>query len=410
MLTGDSAYYLDEKSESYTGLRSNLIGGWAILPNVQLDHTRENIGVYGQAEYDFTEALTLTFGVRWSDETVAGDYRPSRPRVVGIADTTPLHAADVNALVAAQNPGGPAFDADGFELARQVSQKLQNDDFGFTVKLDYQFGANDLVYVSFARGFKGAALDIRAAFALVPVNNVLQGLEDSRLEPESLDAWEIGYKASYWDNRVQFDSAVFYYSYDNLQQFITFQGIPTLDNAPKSEIYGFDANIKFANQSGFYSQAGITYLQSKVTEAGDSEFIEGAPLANSPTWSVMALAAQDFTIGDGVLTVMGNLSYTAKQASETLTAATQPVKNPLTVAGYTIINANLNYRFGNAQQIKLGVYANNLLDKHFCQGIRTSDTANLALPGNAGRHHGNLTCLVNDATVRTFGVNFGYAF
>jgi iron complex outermembrane recepter protein len=253
-------YYLDQEAESYTGLRSNLIGGWAILPNVQLDHTKENLGVYGQVEYDFTDSLTLTTGLRWSDETIQGNYRPSRPRVVGLPNTTLFYSDDVNALVAAQNPRTAAVDANGFELARQVSQELTNEDVGFTVKLDYQYGENSLAYLSFSRGFKGSALDIRAAYALVPVGNVLRGLEESRLEPESLDAWELGYKASFLDNRVQFDAAVFKYVYENLQQFITLRGIPTLENAPESEVTGFDTNIKFANDSGFYAQTGVSYL------------------------------------------------------------------------------------------------------------------------------------------------------
>ncbi|KGE04567.1 TonB-dependent receptor [Pseudohaliea rubra] len=403
-------YYLDEESQSYTGLRSNLIGGWAILPNVQLDHTRENVGVYAQGEYDLTEALTLTVGTRWSDETIEGDYLPSRPRVVGIADTTPLHAAQVNALVAEQNPGTPAFDANGFELARQLSQKLENDDVGFTVKLDYQLADDSMLYASFARGFKGAALDIRAAYALVPVGNVEQGLEDARLEPESLDAWEVGFKGTYLDNRLQLDAALFYYSYENLQQFITFRGIPTLDNAPESESYGFDANLKFANETGFFAQLGVSYLETEVTDASDSEFIEGAPLAGSPEWSVTALATQDFSVGSGVLTLMANISYTDEQATETLTSATQPVEQALTVDGYTLVNTSLVYRFGDAEQFKVGLFANNLLDEHFCVGLRTSDTANLAQPGNAGYHHGNLTCMVNNTTVRTYGVSVGYSF
>ena len=108
------------------------------------------------------------------------------------------------------------------------------------------------------------------------------GYEDARLDPESLDAWEIGYKSSYWDNRVQLDAAVFHYVYEDLQQFITERGIPTLDNAPESEINGFEANLKFANDSGFYAQLGLTYLDSEVTDATDSAFIEGAVLTVLP--------------------------------------------------------------------------------------------------------------------------------
>lgn len=403
-------YYLDEEAESYTGLRSNLIGNWAILPNVQLDHTKENLGVYGQGEYDFTDALTLTLGVRWSDETVEGDYLPSKPVVVPVPDTTALHSSGINNLVAAQNPGTPGFDANGYEIARQVSQKLENDDVGFTVKMDYQFGEDSLVYLGFSRGFKGSALDIRAAYALVPVANVIQGLEDARLDPESLEAWELGFKGSFLDNRIQLEAAVFHYTYEDLQQFITVRGVPTLDNAPESEIIGFDANIKFANESGFYGQAGISYLDSEVTDSTDSDFIEGAPLAGAPEWSFTALATQDINLGSGVLSLMANISYTDEQATDTLTTATELVEGAFTVDSYTLVNASATYRFGAQEEFKVGLYANNLTDEHFCHGMRASDANNLAAPGNAGRHHGNLTCSVSNSSVRTYGVSFGYEF
>lgn len=402
-------YYLDEEAESYTGLRSNLIGNWAILPNVQLDHTKENLGVYGQGEYDLSDSLTFTLGVRWSDETIEGDYLPSRPVVVPVPDTNALFEADVAALVAAQNPGTPEFDSNGYEIVRQVSQKLENDDIGFTAKLDYQFGEDSLLYASFARGFKGAALDIRAAYALVPVDNVLQGLEDARLDPESLDAWELGFKGTFLEQSVQLDAALFYYTYEDLQQFITVAGVPTLDNAPESEIYGFDATLKYANTSGFYTQLGASYLDSEVTESEGSNFVEGAPLAGAPEWSFTALVTQDFQIGNGVLTLMANLSYTDQQATDTLTSATEAVEGAFTVDSYTLINASMTYQFGGAEEYKFGVYADNLTDEHFCHGIRASDAGNLATAGNVG-HHRNVTCAISNSTVRTFGVLFGYQF
>lgn len=404
------AYYLDESSDSFTGLRSNLIGGWALLPNVQLDHSKENLGLYGQGEYDLGENFTLTVGLRWSDETIEGDYLPSRPRVVGLPNATTFDASTVNALVAAQNTGAPGFDANGFEIARQVSQRLTNTDTGFTAKLDYQFGEDALVYLSFSRGFKGSALDIRAAYALVPVANVVTGLEESRLNPESLDAWELGFKSTFFERRLQVDAAVFQYYYDDLQQFITVRGIPTLDNAPESEVFGFDGNVRFDAGSGFYGQLGVSYLDSEVTDASGSAFVEGGPLASSPEWSFTALAAYDIQLGNNVLTLMTNLSYTDEQASDTLTGAVAPVEGSFIVDAYTLLNASVTYRFGDAQNYKVAVYGNNLTDEQFCHGIRASDNANLADPGNAGRHHGNVTCAVSNASVRTYGVSFGLEF
>ncbi|MEM9173452.1 MAG: TonB-dependent receptor, partial [Pseudomonadota bacterium] len=205
--TGDGAfrwiagvYYLNDDAESFTGLRGarGAFRNGVQVPNIQLDHTKENLGVYFQGEYDFTEALTLTAGVRYSDEKITGDYRPSSPSVAGDRTSTLYFADDVRALVNAQNPGTAGFDSEGYEIARQITQELNNDDVGYTLKLDYKFGDTSMVYLSNSRGFKGSALDIRPVYALVPVANVISSLEETRLNPESLDVWELGLKGTLW--------------------------------------------------------------------------------------------------------------------------------------------------------------------------------------------------------------------
>lgn len=409
-------YWLDDDAKSYTAVRSTGVqfGREVRLPNVQLAHTKENLGIYFQGEYEFTENLTLTAGVRWSREEIGADYLPSSPDVSPFGPNASFYTSDVDALVAAQNPGTPDYDENGFLIARQVRQELDNDDVGYTAKLDYKLTEDSLAYLSYSRGFKGSAADIRAVFALVPVDNILQGLEDSRLEPESLDAWELGYKGTFWDNRIQFDTAVFNYLYENLQQFTTPRGVPTLENAPESEINGFDANIKYAGDSGLYVQAGVTYLDTEVTDAEGSSFAEGAALAASAQWSYTALVSQDFEFSSGAaLTLMANMNFTDEAATATYTSGTSQIPGTLTIDDYMLFNANATYRFGNEQQYAVSIFGNNLTDEHFCGGIEAPDGSLLLSsggPAQATALHMNVTCRTSNASTRTYGVSFGYEF
>ena len=409
-------YYLDDDAVSYTGLRGarGAFRNGAQIPSVQLDHTKENLGVYFQGEYDFNDSLTLTAGVRWSDEKIEGQYLPSAPNVAGDPTSTVYFSEDVAALVAAQNPGTAGFDANGYEIARQVTQNLDNNDVGYTLKLDWKPTDDSLVYLSASKGFKGSALDTRPVYALVPLANVVSGLEETRLEPESLDAWEIGYKGDFWDNRIQLDAAAFLYTYDNLQQFVTARGIPTLDNALESEIKGFDANIKYGGDTGFYLQAGISLLDTEVTDAGTSaNFFTGAELANSPSVSFNLLASQEFELGNGsLLTLTGNLAHTGEQVKVTATNGNNQVVDQLSVAAYTLLNANLSYRFGEEHQYNLSIYGKNLTDEHFCGAVLINDgNAILANTTNArGAIHLNALCRVTSASTRTYGVSIGIDF
>ena len=408
-------YYLEEDADSYTGLRGarGAFRNGVQIPNIQLDHTRENLGIYLQGEYDLTDAITLTAGVRWSDEEIEGSYLPSSPSVAGAPTTNLYFKEEVAALVAAQNPGTPAFDANGYEIARQIAQKLANKDVGYTVKLDWKVTDSSMLYVSNSRGFKGSALDIRPVYALVPIANVVSSLEETRLDPERLDVWEIGYKGAFWDNRIQLDAAAFLYTYEDLQQFVTARGIPILDNAPESEVKGFDANIAYGGGQGLFLQAGISLLDTEVTKAGDSAFVEGAKLGNSPDVSFNLLGSQEFYLNNGsLLTLTANVSHTGDQVKVTATSGNSRVVDQLSADAYTLLNANVSYRFGGEQQYNLSIYGSNLTDEHFCGAVLINDgNAILGNATNARTHiHMNALCRVTNASTRTYGVSFSVEF
>ena len=408
-------YYLGEDADSYTGLRGarGAFRNGVQIPNIQLDHTRDNLGIYFQGEYDLTDAITLTAGVRWSDEEIKGSYLPSSPSVAGAPTSNLYFRKEVAALVAAQNPGNPRFDANGYEIARQIEQKLANKDVGYTVKLDWKVTDSSMLYVSNSRGFKGSALDIRPVYALVPIANVVSSLEETRLDPERLDVWEVGYKGEFWDKRIQLDAAAFLYTYEDLQQFVTARGIPILDNAPESEIKGFDASIAYGGGQGLFIQAGISVLDTEVTEAGDSAFVEGAELGNSPDMSFNLLASQEFRLGNGsLLTLTANVSHTGDQVKVTATGGNSRVVDQLSVGGYTLLDANVSYRFGEEQQYNLSIYGSNLTDEHFCGAVLINDgNAILGNVTNARTHiHMNALCRVTNASTRTYGIAFSVDF
>ncbi|MBT8083838.1 MAG: TonB-dependent receptor [Woeseia sp.] len=408
-------YFLDDDAQSYTGLRGarGAFRNGLQIPNIQLDNTKENLGLYFQGEYDFTDTLTLTAGVRWSDEEITGNYLPSSPSVAGAPTSNLYFREEVTALVAAQNPGTAEYDSNGYEIARQITQKLTNEDVGYTVKLDWAATDSSLLYLSNSKGFKGSALDIRPVYALVPVANVVSSLEETRLEPESLDVWEIGYKGTFWDSKVQFDAAAFIYKYEDLQQFVTARGIPILDNAPESEIKGLDASIKYAGEQGLFLQAGISLLDTEVTEVGDSTFVDGAELANSPDVSFNLLASQEFDFESGNwLTLTANVSHTGDQVKVTATSGNSQVVDQLSVDAYTLLSANASYRFGEDQKYNLSVYGSNLTDEHYCDAVLINDGDTIL--GNTtsagGSIHMNALCRVSNASTRTYGISFSVDF
>lgn len=405
-------YYLKEESESYTLARSVRFGGGSILPNIQLDHTKENLGLYFQGEYDFTDALTLTAGVRWSDEEIIADYLPSSPVATNPDVDFIYRTSDIDALVANQFIGTTGFDENGYETVRQVQQKLENKDVGYTVKLDWKVTDDSLAYLSLSKGFKGGAADIRGVYALVPAANVVTGLEDARLEPESLEAWELGYKMSFWENRIQANAAVFNYIYSDLQQFVTEAGVPTLDNAPESEILGLDANVIYGGDSGLFLELGVSLLDSEITDAEGSSFIKGAELASAPDFSYSFTATQAFELDNGAdLSFTANISHTSGHIKTTQTNSNSLISDSLSTDGFTLLNANATYRFGNDQQYAVSVFGKNLTDEKFCGNVSVNDGNQIltGIVGAGGLNH-SLQCRVTGESVRSYGVSFSVDF
>ncbi len=405
------AYMLDEDAQSYTAVRSPKFANGTRNPNVQLDHSKENLGIYLQGEYDINDVVTVTAGVRWSDEEIRANYLPSSPLATSYDSATPLFSADVAALVLAQaNPDDANQDAGGYDTRRQVSQALPNEDVGYTLKLDWKLTEDSLLYASYSKGFKGSAADTRAVFALVPVPNLQTGLEASRLEPESLKAVELGYKASYMNNAVQIDGAVFSYVYENLQQFSTVAGVPTLVNAPESEISGFDGSVKYASDNGLYIDLGVSLLDTEVTVVAGSQFVEGGELANSPEFSMAATVSQELTLSNGaLLTLMGNISHTGDTLRNTIVSSSSETVAARTQPAYTLLNANVTYNFGDQQQYSVALFGNNLTDEHYC-GFRGLNEGNTTYESGLNGFSYAVSCRVDRGSTRTFGASFSYDF
>jgi len=206
------------------------------------------------------------------------------------------------------------------------------------------------------------------------------------------------------------------YTYENLQQFVSAAGgLPRLENAPESEITGFDANVRYASDGGFYLQAGVSMLDTEVTKSGDSSFVEGAELAMAPEVSFNLLASQDVQLQSGnMLNLTANISHTGDQVKSTAVSGNANVVDQLTQEAYTLVNANLSYRFGDADQYALSLYGRNLTDEHYCGHILINDgNAILAGPNPKSDKkdtNQSVLCRVTNASTRTFGASISIDF
>jgi iron complex outermembrane receptor protein len=181
---------------------------------------RQSYSFYGQGTYHITDDLRFTGGIRYTrdgDRTEISDYFSGVPLVV---------SSSANVLT------GKA-------------------------EVDYDLTPDNMVYASFSSGFKPGGGNISDSPLRVPFE----------YKPETIKAYEIGSKNSFMDKKIHFNTAAFYYDYSDLQyeaeDLATYQG--GVDNIPKTEIYGLEAELSYLLPYNLRFDANGTYERGRIT-------------------------------------------------------------------------------------------------------------------------------------------------
>jgi iron complex outermembrane receptor protein len=201
----------------------------------------QQYAAFGQAELKLTGALSAIAGARLQRERVA--YEGNRPGLPLVAGDTPQMGASAG--------GGSTHDTD-------LSGKLG---------LHYRVSRNAQAYVTWTRGYKGAAYDIE-----VTANFVNQ----RPVQPETVKAWEAGLKLDLFDRRLSLNTAAFYADYSNLQVQAAYtdpvsgivSSIPT--NAGTGVTKGVEVELVGRPARGLTINGGVTYLATDLDVDGVS--------------------------------------------------------------------------------------------------------------------------------------------
>ena len=176
-----------------------------------------------------------------------------------------------------------------------VNTKLDQSNVPWRVGVDWKVRPDDLLYATVSRGFKAGSSPILGGASYIQYTPVVQ---------ESLLAYEVGAKLSFFDHSLDLDASVFRYDYRNKQvlgrisdPLGLFGAIQALVNIPRSREDGAELQTRWRPLSGLTLSAAATYLQSKVTSdfynysqypTGPTDLIDfkGESFPNAPTWSL----------------------------------------------------------------------------------------------------------------------------
>lgn len=237
--------------------------------------------------FDVTDELSLTVGLRYSDESKNGSFnQPNSTNAVCPAVIPQLRALGgrvVGAGVAPANAGGVVNNVFGLgcfaftapadlaasaalPLPRTFDTDFKDDELIYTGKLAYEFSPDITTYASFTHGYKSGGFNLDST-AGIPVN----GVSDPTFESEIVDAYEIGFKTRPFGSRITFNAAAFLMDFENFQvleftgaQFVTF-------NVPTVRSKGLELEAAGYVTDNLSFNAGLTLTQAEYPDDCASE-------------------------------------------------------------------------------------------------------------------------------------------
>ncbi|GAB5482203.1 MAG: TonB-dependent receptor [Parasphingorhabdus sp.] len=365
------AYYLDANAFNVFDV---LLATTGALPFVNLpglnaqtlgDVDTETWSIFGDFTYDISDHLSLSVGGRYTN-----DKRSSRI----------LRTSFVNGFSDQFGGAGVPFavtsDFEGSDTFKEFTPRAS---------ISWKPDENHNIYFTYSRGFKGGGFDPRGQSSATPdfdqdgtisadeVFNFLQ------FDPETVDSYELGWKGSLLDNRLNVSVALFKGDYSDVQipgsvGFDTdgdgtndsFAGITS--NAASADVNGFEfegralvgkdfagpgSRFNVSWSLGYLDASFNTFIDNLGNDVADERVFQ-----NTPDWTGSMSFNLGVPVASGMLDLISSISFRSD-------ASQFESPNPfLDQDGFSLVDASLVYT-DDSDLFSIGVHGKNLFDKRY---------------------------------------------
>lgn len=331
---------------------------------------------YAQATYAILPELRLTAGGRWSTE--------KRDQVGSFT----------------------------FTSFANTSGKDKWSDFTPKLGIEFDVGPTTMLYASYTEGFKSGTYNI--------------GQVNPVINPETIKAYEAGFKTQLFDNVLEMTGAYFHYKYTDLQVNKVI-GIATVTtNAASAKVDGFELAATLRPVKGLRLDGTFNYLDSRFSDffstnplyptgptdagypiwlaanpgaktpvfggvGGVEQNLKGYQLPGAPKYSFTAGAQYDYDFANGgTLTLRGDLSWASRVHFSEFN------DNNLSQESVTKVNALIRYDSGSFWNVSL--WGKNLTNEY----VQSNELVTIALWGYP--RYGAVE------PPRTYGATVGFRF
>lgn len=213
----------------------------------------------------------------------------------------------------------------------------------YRIVYDHHITDDILTYVSFNHGFKSGN------YNLIPVGT-------PAYRPETINAYEAGFKTTLFDRHLRFNGAFFRYDYKDLQLNTVTATSTTTVNAAGAKVEGAEIELNAVLPGGIGLDFGASYANARYTEFTNAQtFIVNRDLAGNliaGTRSASAIATGKQLVKAPKFTASAGLSYVATMENGKITANVRgqytgafpwEPSGRLRQNGYVVVNAGIGY-------------------------------------------------------------------
>lgn len=377
--------------------------------------------IFGQATYKFSDAWSVTGGLRYSHDKKSGT---ESQRLILFSPAGPFGPALPFAFDVSTDLDGNS--ANGVQNSRSLSNSW--DAVTGSIGVDWTPDADTLAYAKYSRGYKSGGF-LLGTLAAKP-----------EARQESVDAYEIGLKKTI-ARTLQLNGAIFYNDYKDLQinlQQLNAAGTASANNFVNvgARAYGLELEAVWQPIRNLQFNASYGYLNTKITEgccfydpadpsaklpsakpSGGTavtnnvqlvfQDLKGSPLYQSPKNKLAFNTNYTFDFDPGSLTLSGTYTWTDKTIY-------QPFKDPaFEVPSYGTADFRAIWKEARNQYSVIAFVKNAFDEQGFTSTGSTNPTAVFANPnpGSPGfLQQTGVSITRGLIQPRTYGLELQYRF
>ena len=254
------------------------------------------------------------------------------------------------------------------------------------VSLSFKPNPNNNLYLSYSKGFKGGGFDPRGQSTQAPTQSYQDIYNFMTFKPEKVDSYEAGWKASLFDKRLQFATAIFDAEYTDVQvpgsAGCVVNGKPSFcgatTNAGKARMRGveWEGNWRMADNLATAGDrlnlaTSLGYLDAKYLQfianippsllwsgSGPTNVAKFRKIQNTPKWTLSGSLDYSTPMYGGRLDVNTTVSY--RSSSQQFEIASPMLDQK----GFSLWDANIVWRSSGARY-EVGLHAKNILNKKY---------------------------------------------